>query len=162
LSSPPPRRRPSSCLAAMRSGRRCGRISLTKRRPIHGRRRVVRRTTRAPSWGATALRWPMPERVPTYRVSRRTNGLTTPAGSGLLGGLTYWTRQRRCLQAEMQGRRHWHLRANTRDGIPIIAKATLALERLLTAMWPKIDLPRASAWSLHGGRLHHGTQWRSD
>ena len=97
-----------------------------------------------------ALGWPMPERVLDLftEFRDRTNGLTTPAGSGLLGALTYFGLDSvgATAKKEMQeaiGTGTWQGKY-TRDGILDYCESdVLALERLLTAMWPKIDLPRA-------------------
>ena len=97
-----------------------------------------------------ALGWPMPERVLDLftEFRDRTNGLTTPAGSGLLGALTYFGLDSvgATAKKEMQeaiGIGTWQGKY-TRDGILDYCESdVLALERLLTAMWPKIDLPRA-------------------
>ena len=97
-----------------------------------------------------ALGWPMPERVLDLftEFRDRTNGLTTPAGSGLLGALTYFGLDSvgATAKKEMQeaiGTGTWQGKYTRDEILDYCESDVLALERLLTAMWPKIDLPRA-------------------
>jgi DNA polymerase I len=94
--------------------------------------------------------WPMPERILDLftEFRDRTNGLTTPAGSGLLGALTYFG-----LDAmgptEKDAMRELVLRGgpwtpDEQTAILDYCEADVdALARLLPAMLPRIDLPRA-------------------
>jgi DNA polymerase-1 len=97
-----------------------------------------------------ALGWPMPERVLDLftEFRDRTNGLTTPAGSGLLGAVTYFGLDSvgATAKKEMQeaiGTGTWQGKYTRDEILDYCESDVLALERLLTAMWPKIDLPRA-------------------
>ena len=96
------------------------------------------------------LGWPMPERIvdPFIEFRDRTNGLPTPAGSGLLGALTYFgldamgATEKKEMQ-EAIGNGTWEGRY-TPDVILDYCEADVeALKRLLSAMLPNIDLPRA-------------------
>lgn len=97
-----------------------------------------------------ALNWPLPAAVldPFIEFRLRTNGLGTPAGAGLVGALVYFgldhiaaTEKDEMRELVLRGgpwsadERAAILRYNEDD--------TLALERLLLAMLPRIDLPRA-------------------
>src|SRR6516162_2862636 len=97
-----------------------------------------------------ALGWPMPAKVLDLFVEfrNRTNGLTTPAGGGLIGGLTYFGLDNigavekgdmRCLILR-GGPWSPEERAAILD---YCAGDVTALEQLLPAMLPRIDLPRA-------------------
>lgn len=96
------------------------------------------------------LGWPMPERIlDLYCEFRdRTNGLPTPAGSGLLGALAYFgldgldaTEKKEIQQAIGTGT--WRGRYTPDEILNYCATDIAALERLLPAMLPAIDLPRA-------------------
>jgi hypothetical protein len=97
-----------------------------------------------------ALGWPMPERVLDLYVEFRnlTNGLPTPAGWGLLGALAYFgldgmgAVDKRELQ-EAIGNGTWRGRFTPEDILDYCEKDVEALTRLLPAMAPHIDLPRA-------------------
>ena len=97
-----------------------------------------------------ALNWPMPERVLDLFAEHRclTNGIPTGYGNGLLGVLAYYGLDG--LGAEEKG----EMRALALRGGPWTAEERLdllnycesdvvALARLLPAMLPRIDLPRA-------------------
>ena len=97
-----------------------------------------------------ALGWPMPARILDLcaEFRDRTSGLPRPAGAGLLGALTYFG-----LDA-MGAAEKDEMRALVMRGGPwssdeqesildYCAEDTEALERLLPAMLPRIDLPRA-------------------
>jgi hypothetical protein len=97
-----------------------------------------------------ALGWPMPENVLDLFVEFRNlrNGLATPAGFGLLGALTYFgldtigTVEKDEMRALVLRGGPWsdEERAKLLD---YCSGDVLALERLLPAMLPHIDLPRA-------------------
>jgi hypothetical protein len=97
-----------------------------------------------------ALGWPMPANVLDLYVEfrNRTNGLTTPAGWGLIGALTYFGLDN-IGAVEKDDMRSRILRGGPwspeeRAAIPdYCAGDVTALERLLPAMLPRIDLPRA-------------------
>jgi DNA polymerase-1 len=96
------------------------------------------------------LGWPMPERILDLfcEFRARTNGLDTPAGNGLLGALAYFG-----LGAigatEKDDMRQLALRGGPWSEAERIAllnyceSDVVAVERLLPAMLPGIDLPRA-------------------
>jgi DNA polymerase I len=96
------------------------------------------------------LGWPMPERILDLfcEFRARTNGLDTPAGNGLLGALAYFG-----LDAigatEKDDMRQLALRGGPWSEAERIAllnyceSDVVAVERLLPAMLPGIDLPRA-------------------
>jgi DNA polymerase-1 len=96
------------------------------------------------------LRWQAPARVlDLYTEFRnRTNGLTTPAGNGLIGALVYFGLDTIGAQAkdEMRdlilGGGPWS-DAEREAILEYCASDVAALKRLLTAMLPRIDLPRA-------------------
>jgi DNA polymerase I len=96
------------------------------------------------------LNWPMPADVLDLFVEfrNRTNGLPTPAGSGLIGALTYFGLDN-VGAVEKDDMRSLVLRGGpwTDDERSAIldycAGDVTALERLLPAMLPRIDLPRA-------------------
>jgi hypothetical protein len=96
------------------------------------------------------LGWPMPKHIldPFIEFRNRTNGLSTPAGSGLLGALTYFGLD--SIGATEKG----DMRALVLRGGPWTSEEqaaildycetdVAALERLLPVMVPGIDLPRA-------------------
>jgi DNA polymerase I len=97
-----------------------------------------------------ALSWPMPVNVLDLFVEfrNRTNGLSTPAGSGLLGALTYFGLDN-IGAIEKDDKRSLVLRGgpwNHDERIAILNYCSgdvVALERLLPAMLPRIDVPRA-------------------
>jgi DNA polymerase I len=97
-----------------------------------------------------ALGWPMPANVLDLFVEFRnhTNGLNTPAGSGLVGALTYFGLDNIGV-VEKDEMRSLVLRGGpwTDDECTAILEYcggdVAALERLLPAMLPRIDLPRA-------------------
>jgi hypothetical protein len=78
----------------------------------------------------------------------RTNGLPTPAGSGLLGALSYFgldaagVTEKKDLQQAI-GTDAWRGRYTPEEILDYCENDVLALERLLPAMLPAIDLPRA-------------------
>jgi hypothetical protein len=96
------------------------------------------------------LGWPMPERVVDLFIEfrARTNGLDTPAGRGLLGALAFFGLDGIGAE-EKQEMRALVLRGgpwtdDERRAILDYCEADVAaLERLLPAMLPKVDLPRA-------------------
>ena len=97
-----------------------------------------------------ALSWPMPANVLDLFVEfrNRTNGLSTPAGSGLLGALTYFGLDN-IGAIEKDDMRSLVLRGapwNDTERTAILNYCygdVAALERLLPAMLPRIDLLRA-------------------
>jgi DNA polymerase-1 len=97
-----------------------------------------------------ALGWPMPERILDLFIEfrDRTNGLPTPAGAGLLGALTYFgldamgATEKRDMQ-EAIGNGTWKGRFTREEILDYCEQDVIALERLLHAMFPRIDLPRA-------------------
>src|SRR6476620_7996809 len=92
----------------------------------------------------------MPERILDLfsEFRDRTNGLTTPAGSGLLGALTYFgidgigATEKKELQVAI-GSGTWRGQYSPDDILNYCQTDVDALQRLLPAMWPAIDLPRA-------------------
>ena len=97
-----------------------------------------------------ALGWPMPANVLDLFIEfrNRTNGLTTPAGSGLIGALTYFGLDN-VGAVEKDDMRSLVLRGEPWSPderakvLEYCASDVTALERLLPAMLPQIDLPRA-------------------
>ena len=97
-----------------------------------------------------ALGWPMPEHVLDLYVEfrNRTNGLALPAGVGLLGALTYFrldgigATEKKALQTAI-GDGTWRFQYTPEEILDYCETDVVALTRLLPAMWPKIDLPRA-------------------
>ena len=96
-----------------------------------------------------ALGWPKPAHILDLYVEfrNRTNGLWTPAGSGLVGALTYFgldgigAQEKDDLRALILRGGPW-----SEDEIAILdycGADVEALERLLPKMLPRIDLPRA-------------------
>jgi DNA polymerase-1 len=96
------------------------------------------------------LGWPMPERVLDLFIEfrDRTNGLPTPAGARLLGALAYFgldgmgATEKKDLQ-EAIGNGTWRGRYTPKEILDYCAGDVDALTRLLPAMLPRIDLPRA-------------------
>jgi DNA polymerase-1 len=97
-----------------------------------------------------ALGWAMPERILDLFIEfrARTNGLETPAGNSLLGALTYFgidgidASEKKDLQ-EAIGAGTWKGRYMPDAIMNYCEGDVAALARLLLAMLPKIDLPRA-------------------
>ena len=96
------------------------------------------------------LGWPMPERIldPFAEFRARTNGLDTPAGNSLLGALAYFgldamgaTEKADMRELILRGG-PWSEDERTAI-LNYCEEDVAALERLLAAMLPKIDLPRA-------------------
>jgi DNA polymerase-1 len=96
------------------------------------------------------LGWPMPERVLDLftEFRDRTNGLPTPAGASLLGALVYFgldamdADAKRDMQ-EAIGSGTWEGRFAPEVILNYCAADVEALQRLLSAMLPRLDLPRA-------------------
>jgi DNA polymerase I len=96
------------------------------------------------------LGWPMPERVLDLFVEfrDRTNGLPTPAGSSLLGALTYFgldamgVAEKREMQ-EAIGSGTWRGRFTPEEIVDYCGMDIEALARLLFVMLPRLDLSRA-------------------
>jgi hypothetical protein len=96
------------------------------------------------------LGWPMPARILDLftEFRDRTNGLTTPAGSGLLGALTYFgldtigAIEKDEMRALVLRGGPWSA-AERAAILDYCASDADALARLLPAMLPRIDLPRA-------------------
>ena len=96
-----------------------------------------------------ALGWPKPVRVldPFTEFRCKTNGLTTPAGAGLLGALAYYGLDGMAA-AEKDAMRDLVLRGDWSDQerqeiLDYCEADVVALARLLTPMLRHIDLPRA-------------------
>ena len=96
------------------------------------------------------LGWPMPERMLDLFVEfrNRTNGLPTPAGAGLLGALAYFGLDGMAAaeKHEMQeaiGNGTWRECFTPEEILDYCEGDVAALARLLLAMLPRIDLPRA-------------------
>jgi DNA polymerase I len=96
------------------------------------------------------LGWPMPERIldPFVEFRARTNGLDTPAGNSLLGALAYFgldamgaTEKADMRELILRGG-PWSEDERTAI-LNYCEEDVAALERLLSAMLPRIDLPRA-------------------
>jgi DNA polymerase I len=96
------------------------------------------------------LGWAMPDRILDLFIEFRdsTNGLPTPAGASLLGALTYFGLDGMGV-AEKKEMRELVLRggpwsdAERAAILNYCAEDVAALERLLPAMLPRLDLPRA-------------------
>jgi DNA polymerase I len=96
------------------------------------------------------LGWPMPARVLDLftEFRDRTNGLPTPAGASLLGALTYFgldamgATEKKEMQ-EAVGAGIWEGHFSQDEILDYCEQDVAALERLLPAMLPRIDLPRA-------------------
>jgi hypothetical protein len=97
-----------------------------------------------------ALGWPMPERILDLYVEfrARTNGLYLEAGRGLTGALTYFglahvaAAEKRELQQAI-GDGTWRGRFTPTEIMDYCAADVTALDQLLPAMAPRIDLPHA-------------------
>jgi hypothetical protein len=97
-----------------------------------------------------SLGWRMPDRILDLFTEFRnhTNGLSTPAGAGLLGALTFFgldgmgATTKKELQ-EAIGTGTWRGRYTADEILDYCESDVLALERLLPLMLPVIDLPRA-------------------
>src|SRR5262249_28456389 len=96
-----------------------------------------------------ALGWPMPARVLDLFVEfrNRSNGLPPPAGWSLLGALTYFGLDsidgaKKELQQAI-GSGEWQGRFTPEEIFDYCEQDVLALGRLLPAMLPRLDLPRA-------------------
>jgi DNA polymerase I len=97
-----------------------------------------------------ALGWPMPINIIDLFVEfrNRTNGLNTPAGAGLIGALAYFGLDN-IGAVEKKDMRSLILRGGPWSSderaaiLDYCAGDVAALERLLPAMLPRIDLPRA-------------------
>jgi DNA polymerase I len=96
-------------------------------------------------WG-----WPDPVNILDLYVEfrARTNGLTTPAGSGLVGALVYFgldtigAQEKDALRLRIISGGPWS-GEEQQQILDYCQSDTAALERLLPAMLPRIDLPRA-------------------
>src|SRR5262249_3097738 len=97
-----------------------------------------------------ALGWPKPHNILDLFVEfrNRTNGLSTPAGAGLIGALTYFgldnigVIEKDNMRALVLAGGPWS--ENERQAILDYCAGDVAgLERLLSAMLPRIDIPRA-------------------
>ena len=96
------------------------------------------------------LGWPMPERILDLftEFRDRTNGLPTLAGSGLLGALAYFNldgigvAEKHELQQAI-GNGSWGGRYTPEEILDYCESDVTALGRLLPAMLPQVDLPRA-------------------
>ena len=146
------------CLVAreLRSGRRF-RLWLdgqfgTERHPTRpARTSCSSPSTHRPSSAVyRALGWPMPERILDLFIEfrNRTNGLPTPAGASLLGALIYFglDAMGAAEKKEMQeaiGNGTWRGRFTPEEILDYCEADVDALIRLLPAMLPRIDLPRA-------------------
>jgi DNA polymerase-1 len=97
-----------------------------------------------------ALGWSKPANILDLFVEfrDRTNGLTTPAGRGLVGALTYFgldtigAQEKDDLRKRILAGEPWSASDRT-EILDYCATDIDALERLLSAMLPRIDLPRA-------------------
>ena len=117
-----------------------------------------------------ALNWPPPasflDLFTEFRA--RTNGRSLPNGAGLLGAATYFgidgidITEKQDLRALILSGGPWS--ADDRAAILEYCESdVLALERLLPAMLPRIDLPRAlAARPLHEGRRRHRMERHAD
>jgi DNA polymerase I len=96
------------------------------------------------------LGWPMPERIldPFIEFRARTNGHGTPAGNGLLGALAYFgldamgASEKSEMRDLILGGGPWSEAERTAI-LDYCEEDVVALGRLLPAMVPGIDLPRA-------------------
>jgi hypothetical protein len=96
------------------------------------------------------LNWPMPSRVLDLftEFRNRTNGLPTPGGASLLGALAYFdldtvgASEKRELQQAI-GADAWRGRYTQAEILDYCESDVEALKRLLAAMVPRIDWPRA-------------------
>lgn len=97
-----------------------------------------------------SLGWPMPDRVLDLFIEfrNRVNGLHIPAGSSLLGALSYFgveatgASEKKEIQQALGGGT-WQDRFAREDILDYCQTDVVALERLLHAMLAQIDLPRA-------------------
>jgi DNA polymerase I len=97
-----------------------------------------------------ALGWPVPERIldPFAEFRTHTNGLPTISGNGLLGALAHFgldaigAAEKKDLQ-EAIGNGTWRGRYTPEEILDYCETDVTALARLLPAMLPNIDLPRA-------------------
>ena len=97
-----------------------------------------------------ALNWPMPERVLDLFAEHRclTNGIATGYGNGLLGALAYYgldglgADEKSEMRALAMRGGPWTA-GERRDLLDYCESDVVALARLLPAMLPRIDLPRA-------------------
>ncbi len=97
-----------------------------------------------------ALNWPMPANVLDLFIEfrNRTNGLPTPAGSGLVGALAYFgidhvdADEKDAMRALVLGGGPWDDDERAQI-LRYCGSDVAALERLLPAMLSRIDLPRA-------------------
>ncbi|MFY9769409.1 MAG: DNA polymerase [Xanthobacteraceae bacterium] len=100
--------------------------------------------------GFKALSWQKPTNILDLftEFRNRTNGLTTPAGAGLVGALTYFglnaiaTEEKDQLRLLILRGGPWS-ESERKEILDYCATDVDALERLLPAMLPRIDLPRA-------------------
>ena len=96
------------------------------------------------------LGWPMPDRVQDIftEFRDRTNGLSIPSGASLLGALSYFgldtigATEKRELQEAIGGNK-WQARYTSKEVLDYCERDVQALGRLLPAMLPRIDWPRA-------------------
>jgi hypothetical protein len=121
------------------------------------------------------LGWPMPERVldlftefrcRTNMASKVDQAQRTPSGAGLLGALSYFGLDGAGAMAkkEMQraiGTDTWQGRFSREEILDYCGSDVVALERLMFAMLPQIDLPRALLRGRYMAAVsameHHGT-----
>jgi DNA polymerase-1 len=97
-----------------------------------------------------ALNWAAPVNILDLFVEfrNRTNGLMVPAGSGLVGALTYFgidhveADEKDAMRALVLGGGPWD-EAQRGAILAYCGADVMALERLLAAMLPRIDMPRA-------------------
>jgi DNA polymerase-1 len=96
-----------------------------------------------------ALGWPKPANILDLfaEFRDRTNGVATPAGGGLVGALTYFgldtigAQEKDDLRKRILAGGPWL--ASDAEILDYCGSDVAALERLLPAMLPRIDLPRA-------------------
>jgi DNA polymerase I len=106
------------------------------------------------------LGWPRPARILDLFVEFRnvTNGLTTPAGAGLIGALLYFglptigAEDKATMRDLILGGGPWSEEEWTAI-MDYCASDVYALERLLPALLPHIDLPRALLRGRYMGNL---------
>jgi DNA polymerase family A len=95
-----------------------------------------------------ALGWSIPARILDLftEFRDRTNGLTTPAGAGLVGALVYFGldpfMEKDRIRLRILRGSPWS-ETERQEILDYCATDTAALERLLPAMLPRIDLPHA-------------------
>jgi len=97
-----------------------------------------------------SLGWPMPARILDLYCEFRnsTNGLATPCGNGLLGALVYFGLDaigvaEKAEMRELALRGGWYSEQEQTALLDYCESDVAALQRLLPAMLPSIDLPRA-------------------